>query len=369
MWNLASKNIKEIWRDKKLLTVSLVFPVLLLLVSHFLLNRSNYFTQNIPLAVVNPEPDFPKAGKLLVIALKRAVSSKTENPLFQIEQVNSGKALELFRQGEVAGVLLIPREFTQKLHSGKKQKLSFIVNTTDPRAGVLTASLTSIVDHFGALVDQSLEANSKKPVVLNTIKQGEETRTPEHEALANVSLFAFLFLIPALAGQWVSEIERGSFLRFRLARVSPLTLLSGSFASTLLLSLLQAGVLLLAASLMGMRVPLFSLWIWPLACLFALASLGISLTLSSLADKEKQLQLFSSLALFPLYLFSGPFGNTLIGEKWSFLLPWRGGYSALTEVLNFHSPGWLSLAKMTFSSFVLACAGTAFFTMKRLRHG
>lgn len=368
MLNIALKNIKEITRDKKILVTSFLFPVLLLVISQFLSKHTNTFTENLPLAVVNPEPNFPKAGRLLVVALTRAVSSNTGVRLYEIEEIGRHEAAQKLEQGQVVGVLLIPKGFTERLHSRKPEKLSLILNANDRRAGILAGSLHAIVGRFGELVEKSFRTNRENTVSLSTLESGESSLTSENESLANVTLFAFLFLIPFAAGQWISEFERGSWMRFRLSQTSPKALFGGVFAATAALGMIQSALLLAAAFFLKLHPYLLVMWIWPLSLFFALAAAGLGSMLAAIVEKEKQQNLLSSLILIPLFLVSGSLGRQIFIGRWGTILPWSEGYTILSDTLRTKTPEPMALAALLGSSLALAAFGTLVFSIKRFRY-
>ena len=248
MLNLASKNIREIARDKKLLIFSVFFPAFLLVMSHYFFSQTEAYFQRIPIAVVNPEPVYPKAGKLLTLALEKVRIPGAAHPFFQVTEAPRAEALETLKSGKVAGVIVIPSGFTEGLQGGRAgERVLLVLRGDDRRAQMLAFELQALVRKFGFLVEKSKGEISREPVELSVRMTGAEALDPELESLADIFLFAFLFLIPYAAGQWVGEIERGSFQRFRMARVSPAPLFAGTFIATLALAFLQTTFMLAAA--------------------------------------------------------------------------------------------------------------------------
>jgi len=368
LWPLAVKNTKEIWRDKKLLIVSLFFPAFLLLLSHLFYEHTQSYFERIPLAVVNPEKTFPKAGRLLSMAILRIRSRKTDQSFFSVIFETKEKALSDLKDGKVSAALIIPKGFTGALDTGKDAHLTLFLNESDKRSGILAAALTAFVEHFGYQVKHAQGKIGHEPISLSLINQGEHELNPELESLANVFIFALIFLIPFAGGQWVSEIERGSFVRFQLAGFSRMSLLGGTFLSIFILAVTQAAFLLATGTLLGIHLELLVFWIWPVVLILAIAAEGLGLFLSSFFEKEKQLNLFSSLLLIPIYILSGALGKEIVGSKWSSLNPWQGGYSIFTHALSSESPEAGVLMKMILSSLLFLVLGLSFFVAKRYRH-
>lgn len=370
MLNLASKNIRELARDKKLLIFSFFFPAFLLVISHYVFSGTEAYLQQIPIAVVNPEPIYPKAGKLLTLALEKVRLPGAAHPFFQVTASPRVDAMEALKEGKAVGVIVIPSGFTEGLQGGRgSERVLLVLRGDDRRAQVLVFELQALIRKFGFLVEKSKGEISREPVELSVRMTGAEALDPELESLADIFLFAFLFLIPYAGGQWVGEIERGSFQRFRMARISPAALFAGTFIATLSLAFLQTAFLLAAAYGIGMRPYMLFVWAWPVAFVLALASHGLGLLLSSFIEKEKQLNLISSFIILPLYFISGTLGSEIVKSAWLDLLPWHQGYSIMSDSLLMQFPGAAAAGKMLAVSLALALIGAGIFAGKRLRYG
>ncbi len=369
MWNLALKNTKEIWRDKKLLIISLFFPIFLLLLTHLFFKEARSYLEAIPVAVVNPETNFPKAGKLLVMALEKTKSRETGNPLFKISAMSKEDALRNLHAGKVVAALLVPEGFTEAIRGKSQGKLVLLINERERRGAFVASVLYSLVDRFGTLVEKSQGNGVKSPVLLSVVSTDSGVAEPELDSFIDVLIFALIFLIPYAAGQWVSEFEHGSFARFRLANFSPAALFGGTLFSTAFLGFLQGGLLLVVGILLGLRLYSLLFWIWPIAFCLVLASGGVGLILSTFIEKEKQLNLFASLLLIPLFFLSSSAGRELGSERVLSYLPWHQGYSLLSDLLTAQTPEMFLFVRLIVSSLILAFFGMSLFSMRRLYYG
>lgn len=369
MWSLAVKNTRELWRDKKLFVIAVLFPVILLFLSHFFFKHTQSYFERIPLAVVNPEKNFPKVGRLLVTALTKIKSRQSERELFHVMELSRGEAFQALQQGKVSAILFIPKQTTEMLQHQKPVRLVLFSNEKDRRSMILSSTLGTFVEHFGFLVEKSQGRAHKELITLSFFSHEFNALHPELESLSNLLIFALIFLIPYAAGQWVSELEKGSFARFRLARFSPWALLSGTFVSVIFLGGVQVALLLTAGTVLGFNLRFLWVWVWPVVFVLALAAEGLGLVFSSFLEKEKQLHIVSSLFLIPIYFLSGTLGKEVFGPWLLNILPWQGGYSIFASSLMLQVPDYVVLFKMSFSSLVILTVGVGFFSIKRFRYG
>jgi ABC-type multidrug transport system permease subunit len=369
LWNLTLKNIKEIVRDKKILYVSILLPGVFLLLSHFVLNHWQNSFRNIPLAVVNPEPDYPAAGNLLTEGLKKIVSAQSNLPFFHIQVMKEKKAFNELHKNKVAGILVIPKGFTHGLnHGNRTEKILFMENPKETAGRISAVVLAGFIQKFSFLIAESKKEISHEPVELTIVGKKGEGLSTDSQILLIFIIFSTLYLILFSGARWVSEFESGAFYRFKLAGIPPLKLLAGSFLSSLFLGVCQMASLLIFARLIGINPSLLILWIWPVILFLALAAEGIGLVLSSYLDKEKQLNLASSFIFLPLYLLSFPMGNKGALSFISQWTPWHEGYVISFHLLHSKLPDLWDWLRIIIASCALALVGTAVFSMRRLRH-
>jgi len=369
VWLLALKNVKDIWRDKKIFVLSLFFPAFLLFVTHLFYAHSESLLSAIPLDVVNPEPVFPHVGKLLVMAMANVKLPQGDRSLFKMFEVSKKQALSDLRSGKVAGALFIPQGLSQSIKNDQSRRLLFAVNSNDKRSALLAPALSSLILHFDFLIEKSRGKIRNEPMTLTFLPMGGETINPELESFLNIFIFALVFLVSYVAGTWISEFERGSFTRFQLCRLPEGSMLGGTLLSTLFLGFLQVALLLFLGKMIGLSLDRLMVGIWPFAFFLILASVGLGFIFASFLEKEKQLNLYASLFLIPLYLLSGSLANDLQLDRISKFFPWHQGYLLLSSVLKTEPLPGLLMIQMIFSSLILAMFGLGVFSLRRLRHG
>src|SRR3972149_1434884 len=113
--DLALKDLSQILRDKRSLLFIVAMPIVFTLFMGFAYrgsSQSDEETDNrIPLALVDPQPE----SRLNRMLFTRLVSSDS----IKVLAMNEAEAMDAFRKGEVAGVLVIPDGFSEQVEAGK----------------------------------------------------------------------------------------------------------------------------------------------------------------------------------------------------------------------------------------------------------
>ena len=120
--DLAFKDLSQMLRDKRSLLFIVAMPIIFTLFMGFAYrgsSQSDEETDNrIPLALVDPQPEF-RLNKMFFTRLESSDAIKAL-------AMNEAEAMDAFRKGEVAGVLIIPDGFSEQVEAGKDAQLNLI---------------------------------------------------------------------------------------------------------------------------------------------------------------------------------------------------------------------------------------------------
>ena len=123
--DLALKDLSQMLRDKRSLLFLVAMPIVFTIFMGLAYRGTTQPDENedtrIPLALVNPEPE-SRLNKMLFV---RLVSSDS----IRIFPMSDEAAMDAFHKGVVAGVLVIPREFTEQAEAGKVPQLNLIAES------------------------------------------------------------------------------------------------------------------------------------------------------------------------------------------------------------------------------------------------
>ena len=312
---VASKELRQILRDKRSLMILLFVPAFFLLIFGYALN---FDIRNVKLAVQDQDRS-TKSREL--------VSSFVNSDYFAlVGYVDSPKELDrLVDKGQVRAVLAIPPGFERDLAIRQPVTVQVIIDgdNANTASAVLGYSRTLINEFNGA--QMAAIAGPNLPVARISI---------EPRIWYNPQLRSTLFLVPGLiayismitavvstALSVVREKERGTMEQVRMAPLSPLPYILGKTTPYLVISFLSALVVILAAMLL-FQLPMRGSWL--LLCLsiglFLIGAQAQGLLISTIAESQQvafQVALLSS--LLPTMILSGfifPISSMPIVVQW-----------------------------------------------------
>ncbi len=297
------KEFRQIRRDRRVLAILTLFPVLLMLLNGYALNSD---VQHIRMAVCDQEKSqesrefadaFVTSGYFDYVAM---LGSTTE-------------ATTRLNDGDVRCALIIPPDFSHKLLSGESSDVQVLVDGMDANYA------TTIIGFVQAV---SLEY-SRNVILKNMARIGRESYIPiQYEARIwyNPELKSAKFLVPGMIGfvlaitaviatslSIVKEKERNTMEQIVVSPISPVELVVGKMIPYALISLvaaalvLTAGYFLFDVAIKGSLILLFFTTL-----LFIIAALSIGLYVSAVAATQMvAFQLAALMATLPTMMFSG----------------------------------------------------------------
>jgi ABC-2 type transport system permease protein len=301
---VASKELRQILRDRRSLLILLFVPAFFLLLYGYALN---FDIRNVRLAVQDQDRS-TKSREL--------VSSFVNSGYFQlVGYVDSPAELDrLVDEGRVRAILAIPAGFEHELSLRQPVTVQVIIDGDNAN----TAS--TVVGYSRTLIGEYSAAQ------MQAIKTGTGNREPgtaitiEPRVWYNPQLRSTLFLVPGLiayismitavvstALSVVREKERGTMEQVRMAPLSPLPYIIGKTLPYLVISFVSAILVILSAMLL-FDLPMRGSWL--LLCfaigLFLIGAQAQGLLISTIADTQQvafQIALLSS--LLPTMILSG----------------------------------------------------------------
>ena len=297
------KEFRQIRRDRRVLAILTLFPVLLMLLNGFALNSD---VQHIRMAVCDQERS--RESREFTDAFV------TSGYFDYVEMLAStAEASSKLNDGDVRLALIIPPDFSHKLLSGESSEVQVLVDGMDANYA------TTIIGFVQAV---SLEY-SRNIILKNMAKIGREVSIPiqfEARIWYNPELKSSKFLVPGMIGfvlaitaviatslSIVKEKERNTIEQIVVSPISPMELIVGKMIPYALISLvaaalvLTAGYFLFDVAIKGSLILLFFTTL-----LFIIAALSIGLYVSAVASTQMvAFQLAALLATLPTMMFSG----------------------------------------------------------------
>ncbi|MBE7385714.1 MAG: ABC transporter permease [Leptolyngbya sp. SIO1E4] len=297
-WTLATKEVQQILRDKKLLFM-LVFPPTVQLLLYGL--------------ILNPDVQYLKMGivdQANVAASRELVSAFIENEVFVADRYSaSQQALgEQVRQGEVTVGVIFPPEFNRQLSQDKPAEIQVLVDGVDANtAGIASGYITQIVQNYSLRLD-----GIETPSIPSAIE-------PQITFLYNPGLISSWFFVPAMMGVVLtligSLVSSSTLIREKdTGTLEQLLITPASAGEILLAKVVPLFVLLLGDALLALAVanivfgvPLRGSFLLFLALsgLYVFVGIGIGMMLATLCHNQQQVMLTSFFINMPLIQLSG----------------------------------------------------------------
>lgn len=296
LWALVIKETREILRNKYLLFLVLVPPILQLLILGGALDPQ---VRNLSLATV----DHAKTADSREL-LSQIMQSDTfkKNQLMKSEDALAG---ELERGKKTIGIV-IPSNFSKKLQKNEEAQVQVLVDGADAyTAGIASAKVQRTIYEF--------HSAAKKEERENKVIE------PEINILYNPDLISSWYFVPGVLGACLTLtgtlVASATVLRERESGTMEQLLMTPASSSEILLAkiiplatfLIVDVVVAITASRMIFGLPCRGSFLLLLlaSALYAFVGIGVGMMLGSVCRSQRQAQLASFFINIPLILLSG----------------------------------------------------------------
>jgi ABC-2 type transport system permease protein len=369
------KELREVMRRPGVLFSVVIGPFAILLI--FGLGTTGFRDPFATEIVVPPESELPRDAAYY----EDLVSGRLEI----VGVTDDADAAEArLEAGEIGLLIIVPEGAADSLREGRRVPMRIAWNEVDPLGHGFAEAVTPVIvggvnaEVIEQVVSEGIAAadgdvppdlDIDPEVIARPVEAETENVAPTEPTVLNFYGPAVLALIIQHLGvsltslTLVRERRGGHMDRYRVAPVGAPEILAGkALAYGLVTVAVAAGV---GALLVGvLNVPLVSGWIGPavIILLLALASLGLGLVISLVADSEQQAVQLSMLLLLASAFLSGLVLPISSFAPWmeglAYLLPVTHGISALQETMlrGTLDDAWMAgaLAAMAIGYFALA---------------
>ena len=347
IFDLALKDLSQIFRDKKSLLFLAAMPVIFTIFMGFAY-RNGGSQENVDnrilLGVVNPEPELP---------LNRELFARLENsPSMRVVEMKETEALTALREGKIAGVLLIPIGFNTRSYAGEVAQLILVSDPVSADRQSLFQLLRTPITQLMSAVEISRESmeivaaqdasaeqsaafelawgkwNAASQLSLVRIEQAIALPAsdwtggnPYNQSSPGILVMFAIFGLVTSAQILVQERKSRTLQRLVTTAMKPWQIVAGHLLAMFTITFMQTAMLVIFGQLVlkvdYLREPLgilllgVSLGLW-------IASLG--LLIGVIAKEEQQVVLYSMVAMF---LFSA------LGGAWFPLESSGGAFAAV----------------------------------------
>ncbi len=300
---ITKKEFKQLKRDKRMLFIVFFFPVVLLAIFGYAIN---FDVKHIKIAVY--DQDKSEYTREYINGL---ISSEYFELVTYID--SDAEIKKLLDEKIVQAVVVFPNDLSKKLNDKEDVKVQYLVD------GVEGNTANVIVNYVNAAtINYSLKLTKEYLAV--TGKQSYIPINLEPRFWFNPELESTKFLIPGLMGMIliitavvsvslsiVREKERGTIEQINVSPLSSFELIIGKTAPHIVISFLNAAIVLLAGYvLFGVVIKGSILLLLLSTFIFLFAVLGLGIFISSVADSQQvAFQAANITALLPSLILSG----------------------------------------------------------------
>ncbi len=349
--DLALKDLSQMLRDKRSLLFIVAMPIVFTIFMGFAYRGDSSSNENvdtrIPLALVDPQPDS--------VLNKMFFTRLDSSDAIRIVPMSEAEAMDSFRKGEVAGVLILPDGFSEQVAEGKEAQLKLIAEAASSEGQSLyqllrvpisqlmsaaevarmSAELQSNTDEFSPAIElawSKWDENSKLSLVrveqaVATDKESTDWTggNPYNQASPGIIVQFAIFGLITSAQILLQERKTRTLQRLMTTAMKPWEIVAGHFLAMFGLTILQTAILVIFGQFVldvnYLREPLGTLIICVALGLWV-ASMG--LLIGVIAKADEQVILYSMIAMF---LFSA------LGGTWFPLEAAGGAFAAVGKAL------------------------------------
>lgn len=342
MFTIARKDLQLFFKDKKALLLTFITPIGLITLLVFAFGGNSKERTFDPIPVQICDQDNSKESEKFIADLKKSEQIK-------IEEVNFEEGFENVKKGKRLAMLVIEKDFDQKISNGKTAVILHYDAAREPEFGLLQSVLMGEImngagrkgikatvmrrmeEQFGkmdsttlAFIDNGMmkmfsgdekKSPSEELVKVKQIKGETESSPALIHAVAGTAVMTLLFAVAGLGASLLDEKEKGTLKRLLLTPINPMQIFYGKMISAIVISVLQLLVMFLFANItFGLEIfEVFpALLIMITATAFTCACFG--LLIASVSTTRKQAEGMST----ALVLIMSAIGGSMIP---SFVMP------------------------------------------------
>jgi len=394
--SIASKDLKELLRDRRGLFFILLFPLFFMLIFGFAYGNMGENNEPHSIAVVNydqgismPGGTHTNFGNKTIDVLKEAKYPDSDVNTFNITITSEADAENLAKQRTVDAEIIIPANFSKSISTLTPSTVIIRGDTSYMGFGTSQAILSSVLGQYQSKLSASLQNSGASGAQSQALIQGKIEGMPGTESFTSFDylapgmiVFAILMLATSVATILTREVESGTLRRLKLSKMTSFDFLFGGLIPWSLVAAAQVLILFAVAMCIGFH------WQGNLSSIIlaviigiigGVASIALGMIIASFAKNPPQAGQLGTLVAVPMTFLVGAFiplpqiviGN-FMGQQVQLydILPWHQVLIALRDVLTF-GYSWNSIIYQVGSAVVLSAIlfviGVYLFSRNRLR--
>jgi len=300
---IVKKEFLQIWRDKRSLSVLLLFPALLIMVAGYALN---FNVKHISTAIFDQDKSSQS---------REFIQNFSNTEYFDINySVENYKEIDnLLNEGKAMIAIVIPTNFSHNLLAGRDATVQILIDGSNANTATNTIGYVSAI----------IQTYSSKLAAKVLARMGREMFVPidfRPKIWYNPELNTAKFLVPGLIGfilmisavistslSVVREKERGTMEQMMVSPLLTVEIIVGKTITYLIIALIASAFVLITGFIFfDVAIRGSILWLYVGILIFLLGGLGQGLLISTVTHNQQvafMVSVFSS--LLPSFLLSG----------------------------------------------------------------
>ncbi len=300
---IAKKEVRQLKRDKRMLYVLFVFPVLLLVIFGYAIN---FDVHHIKMVIYDRDKS---------IDSRDFVNSLTSSDYFDLVGYihNEDQIKEVLDRKEAQCVIVFPEDMSKKIYSKQTAQVQILIDGVD-------ANTASIITGYMSIATASYSQKIQSKVMAALGKKAYMPIDLRPTFWFNPDLNSTFFLIPGLIAMIliitavvsislsiVREKERGTIEQINVSPLTSIELLIGKTIPYIIISLMIAAFILIAGYILfGITIKGNIILLFFSTLLFLSAALNLGIVVSSIADTQQvAFQMATLISMLPSMLLSG----------------------------------------------------------------
>jgi ABC-2 type transport system permease protein len=295
-WAVAIKELRQIRRDRRTLTILIFVPTFFLFLYGYALN---FDIRHVAMAI--EDRDDSSWSRALIAAFQRSTYFDVVGAT-----LSDREAAGAIDRGGARVVLVLPSGFGRDIDRGDTADVQVVID------GDNANTATTVLGYVTAVLRLASTTMPGRPVAQMVNVEPRVWYNPELRSTVFLvpGLIAFISMITAVVSTALSivrEKERGTMEQIRMAPVSTLSFVAGKALPYLVLSFFGAMAIIVAAMIF-FDLPMRGSWLAlsVIVIVFLIGALGTGLVVSTIADTQQvAFQAAALVAMLPTLILSG----------------------------------------------------------------
>ncbi len=300
---IAKKEIRQLKRDKRMLYVLFVFPILLLVIFGYAINFDVHHIKMIVL-------DHDKSSDS-----RAFIHTLTSSEYFDLEGYisNEGEIRNILDTKEAQCVIVIPKDLSEKIYSNEEAKIQILIDGVDGNTASIISNYMRIATaaYSQKISGKYLATLGKSAFIPIDLKPvfwfNPELSSTKFLVPGLIAMILIITAVVSISLSIVKEKERGTIEQINVSPLSSFELLIGKTIPYTIISLMIAAFILFAGYILfGTTIRGNYLLLFFTTLLFLFAALNLGIFVSSIANSQQvAFQIATLISLLPSVILSG----------------------------------------------------------------